>query len=517
MFATLLRPTASKGDSYYRDPLSNFWYGDTGTVSTSGETITTISALRSAAVYACVRVLSEAVASLPLKIYERLPEGGKRVARVPLSDIVGASPNSYQTAFEFWEIAMWNLLLRGNFLAEKVRDGATLDSLEFIHSSRIRDYKLSNGQMSYTIDQGDTLQQRDALHVRGPSHDGQWGMNPIETCRNAIGLSLAAERFGAGLFSRGVRPSGAMEVPGQLSPEAFARLRDSMQDYAGAANNAKTLILEEGAKWSQMSMTNEDAQFLETRKFQVNEIARIFRVPPHMIQDLERATFSNIEHMGIDFVVHALRPWLVRIEQSIRRDLILDGNHFAEFLVDGLLRGDTASRYTAYASALQNEWKSVNEIRESENLNPIEGGDVFRNPAINPQQSQPQPREETQATNTSNIVLSAWAGELSRRLAARECSWLETRAKHAASDPVRFAEACHEYYQAHAKFLDSAIEDYCQSAGVSEAARVEAVQAMAIGSYRELTRNADPQQLVTMWSQGALAKQHHATLLGLIQ
>jgi hypothetical protein len=218
-------------------------------------------------------------------------------------------------------------------------------------------------------------------HLRGLSSDGLVGLSPIQLMRQAIGLGMATEEFGARFFGNDARPGGVLQHPGVLGNEAFERLQSSWETrHGGLSNSHRVAILEEGMQYSQIGIPPEDAQFLETRKFQVTEIARAFRVPPHMLADLERATFSNIEHQSIEFVVHSIRPWLVRWEQSIQQQLMLDRDrqkYFAEFVVDGLLRGDTVSRYQAYATGRQNGWLSANDIRTLENMNPVDGGDIY--------------------------------------------------------------------------------------------------------------------------------------------
>ena len=215
-------------------------------------------------------------------------------------------------------------------------------------------------------------------HLRGLSNDGLDGYSPISLMRQAIGLSMAAEKFGAKFFGNDARPGGILLHPGQLGDEAAKRLTETWESRHGGLSGAhRVAVLEEGLSYKEIGIPPDDAQFLETRKFQVNEIARIYRIPPHMLADLERATFSNIEHQSIDFVTHTIRPWLVRWEQSIKQNLMVPADrdrYFAEFLVDGLLRGDTKSRYEAYAIGRQNGWFSADDIREMENLNPLPDG-----------------------------------------------------------------------------------------------------------------------------------------------
>jgi HK97 family phage portal protein len=357
-----------------------------GGKAASGVTVNENTALKSTAVFACVRILAETVASLPLPVYRRLPGGGKeRATDHYLYPLLHDQPNPEMTSFEFRETLMGHLALWGNAYAEIQRNGAgEVVALWPLRPDRMRVSRDDQGlQYKYTLPDGTTavLRQRNIMHIRGLSGDGLVGYSPIRMAREAIGLALATEEFGARFFGQGSRPSGVLEHPGKLSKEAKENLRESWERmHSGLSGAHRIAILEEGMKWTQIGIPPEDAQFLETRKFQVTEIARIFRIPPHMLADLERATFSNIEHQSIEFVVHTIRPWLVRWEQAFKRDLFLPGEreiYFAEFLVDGLLRGDIESRYRAYATARQWGWMSANDVRELENMNPIPGGDVY--------------------------------------------------------------------------------------------------------------------------------------------
>ena len=226
------------------------------------------------------------------------------------------------------------------------------------------------------------LKPSDVLHVPGLGFDGLVGYSPIAMAKNAIGLAIAAEEYGSKFYANGAAPSGVLEHPGILKDPS--KVRDSWNETFGGSGNAhKIAVLEEGMKYTPISINPSEAQFLETRKFQIDEIARIFRVPPHMIGDLERSTFSNIEQQSLEFVKYTLEPWLVRWEQSMTRALISQSDkskYFIKFNVDGLLRGDYQSRMNGYATARQNGWMSANDIRELENLDRIpaeEGGDLY--------------------------------------------------------------------------------------------------------------------------------------------
>lgn len=358
--------------------------------SYAGPTVTPAVAMQSAAVYACVRVLSETVASLPLILYRRLPNGGKeRATNHPLYTLLHDLSNDDMTSLEVRELMMGNLCLWGNAYAQIMEDQAgRIAALYPLRADQMSIYLATDGELSYIYRAANgteiVLPEYRVWHVRGMSSNGIIGQSPIQTARQAIGLAMATEQFGARFFSNGARPGMILQHPGHLTDEAYKRLIESWeQRHAGAENSHKTALLEEGMTAKEVGIPPEDAQFLQTREFQLEEIARIYRIPLHMIGDLKHSTFSNIEHMGIEFVTHTLRPWLVRIEQSITRCLLTPAErkeYFAEFLVDGLLRGDIMSRYQAYATGRQNGWLSANDVRSMENMNPVEGGDVYLTP-----------------------------------------------------------------------------------------------------------------------------------------
>ena len=354
------------------------------TCAKAGISVTEYNALKYSAVYACVRVLAETVASLPLHVYRRLDNGGKEKASdYYLYDVLHLNPNSEQTSFEFRELMMVYLTLWGNAYAQISWDSITgrVTGLWPMRPDRMK-IKRVDGQLEYTY-QSETLgfftfTPQNVLHIKGMSINGVTGLSPIGYAREAIGLGLAAEDFGSRFFANDARPGIVLEHPGRLSEQGYKRLKkDWVSKYGGLPNKHKVALLEEGIKVHEIGIPPEDAQFLETRKFQVNEIARIFRIPPHMIGDLERSTFSNIEQQSLEFVIHTIRPWLVRWEQALNKKLLVGDfqkEYFAEFLVDGLLRGDIKSRYEAYSIGRQNGWLSADDIRELENMNPLPDG-----------------------------------------------------------------------------------------------------------------------------------------------
>ncbi len=380
-FSGLFRARDKPQDSVSAAPV--FYFGTSG----SGKSVTVQSAIQLSTVYACVRVISETVASLPLGVYEAKTEGNEKAQDHPLYRLLHDEPNSEMTSFVFREVMLAHLLLYGNSYSQIIRSGKNqvvgLYPLLPDHMDVDRDSK-GNLTYTYTTSDGKTvaIKPKDVLHIPGLGFDGVMGYSPIALEKNAIGLGIASEEYGSKFFSNGARPSGILTHPNTVkNPKA---LRDSWNSaYGGSSNSNRVAILEEGMKFEPIAIPNNEAQFLETRKFQVDEICRIFRVPPHLVGNLEHATFSNIEHQSIDFAVHTIRPWLVRIEQAMNRTLFSDqekGRFYVQFNIDGLMRGDYKSRMEGYAIARQNGWMSANDIRALENQNPIpaaEGGDAY--------------------------------------------------------------------------------------------------------------------------------------------
>jgi HK97 family phage portal protein len=352
----------------------------------AGGSITPFSAMQISAVWAAILLLSDTLASLPLITYERNGRAKTRAPKHNLYPVLHDQANEIMTAFEFRELMEASILSWGNAYAQIFYDNrGRVTALWPLLPGRMIDVKVENGRklFHYQPEKGAALWMTDneIWHIPGMGSNGITGYSPIAMFRRTIGLAKSAEDFGARFFENDARPGIVLEHPGKLGDQAFDNLRTSWaESHQGVENSHKPAILEEGMKLHEIGIPPEDAQFLETRKFQVTEIARIFRVPPHMIGDLDKATFSNIEQQSLDFVIHSVRPWLTRWEQSIWQHLMLPSDrerYFAEFLVDGMLRGDTVSRYTAYATGRQNGWLSANDIRELENMNPVEGGDVY--------------------------------------------------------------------------------------------------------------------------------------------
>ena len=381
------KPVDKAADAGY-----SFLFGST----TSGKPVNERTAMQTTAVYACVRILAEAIASLPLHVYEYQDDGGKKLVHDhPLYYLLHDEPNPEMTSFVFRETLMSHLLIWGNAYAQIIRDGAGRvlglypllpDKMEVQRDDRgniFYVYSRNSDENPMFKEYGNIkLKAEDVLHIPGLGFDGLIGYSPIAMAKNAVGMTLACEEYGASFFANGANPGGVLEHPGVLKDPS--KVRESWNSvYRGVNNAHKIAVLEEGMKYQQIGIPPEEAQFLETRKFQINEIARLYRIPPHMVGDLDKSSFSNIEQQSLEFVKYTLDPWVIRWEQSLQRSLLLPGEkgkYFIKLNVDGLRRGDYQSRMNGYAVGRQNGWFSANDIREMENMNPIpdeEGGNLY--------------------------------------------------------------------------------------------------------------------------------------------
>ena len=384
-----------KNKRYARDSTAgsflSFFFGNTA----SGKRVNERTAMQITAVYACIRILAESVAQLPLHLYKYNSTGGKeRATEHSLYKLLHDEPNPEMTSFVFRETLMTHLLLYGNAYAQIIRNGkGGVLALYPLMANRMTVDRNEKGELYYKYQHSQdeantmkgstvTLKPRDVFHIVGLSADGIVGYSPIAMAKNAIGMSIACEEYGSKFFNNGAVPGGVLEHPDQLkNPE---KVRESWTNTFGGSQNAgKVAVLEEGMKYHPISIPNNEAQFLETRKFQINEIARIFRIPPHMIGDLEKSSFSNIEQQSLEFVKYTLEPWVARWEQAIVRSLLNENekkDYFVKFNLEGLLRGDYQSRMNGYAVGRQNGWMSANDIRQLENLDQIseeEGGNAY--------------------------------------------------------------------------------------------------------------------------------------------
>ena len=370
----------------------SFFFGG----STAGKRVNERSAMQMTAVYSCVRILAEAVAGLPLHLYHYKEDGGKEKAiDHPLYLLLHDEPNPEMSSFVFRETLMTHLLLWGNAYAQIIRDRlGRVQGLYPLRPDKMSVCRDDRGRIFYlytkTSDENPNIKpygqvdlpKEEVLHIPGLGFDGLVGYSPIAMARNAVGMTMACEEYGASFFANGASPSGVLEHPGVLKDPA--KVRDSWNAvYRGSANAHKVAVLEEGMKYQQIGIPPEEAQFLETRKFQLDEIARLYRIPPHMIGDLEKSSFNNIEQQSMEFVKYTLDPWVIRWEQAMQKALFLPEEkkqYFLKFNVNGLMRGDYESRMTGYSIGRQNGWLSANDIREMEDMNPVpeeEGGNLY--------------------------------------------------------------------------------------------------------------------------------------------
>ena len=386
-----LKRARDKPTNSYEGSDFSYLFGRT----TSGKNVNEMTALQTTAVYAWVRSLAEAIASLPIHVYKHTDEGKEQDVNHQLYYLLHDEPNPDMTSFVFRETLMSHLLIWGNAYAQIIRDGrGQVLALYPLLPDRMTVKRDDKGELYYVYqrseednpnfkDKGNIiLKKSEVLHVPGLGFDGLIGYSPIAMAKNAVGMTLATEEYGASFFANGANPGGVLEHPGILKDPS--KVRESWnQVYQGTNNSHKVAVLEEGMIYKTIGIPPNEAQFLETRKFQINEIARLYRIPPHMVGDLEKSSFSNIEQQSLEFVKYTLDPWVVRFEQAFQKALLLPDEkktYFIKFNVDGLLRGDYQSRMNGYAIGRQNGWLSTNDIRRLEDMNPLskeEGGDLY--------------------------------------------------------------------------------------------------------------------------------------------
>ena len=381
ILSSLFKSRASPKNSFWQNSYA-FFFGPTP----SGKTVNERTAMATSAVYACVRVLSETIASLPLHVYRRTGQGKEKAMDHGLYYLLHDEPNPEMTSFVFRETLMGHLLLWGNAYAQIIRDGrGKVIGLYPLLPDRMEVGRTEEGELYYRYQKEGReylLRREEMLHIPGLSFDGLVGYSPIAMAKNSIGMALATEEYGSRLFANDARPSVVLEHPGILKDPA--KIRESWnQIYRGSENAHKVAVLEEGMSVKTLSMPPEQAQFLETRKFQIEEICRIFRVPPHLIASLDKATFSNIESQSISFIDNTIVPWVSRFEQAMQKALFTGKEkqqHLIKFNLNGRLRGDAQSRAAFYQTMRQNGIMSANDIRELEEMNLIpddEGGNKY--------------------------------------------------------------------------------------------------------------------------------------------
>lgn len=370
------------------DPVLADLFGQSG-MSSAGFSVTAETAMRVSAVFACIRVLAETLASTPIVLYRRLLDGSKeRAVKHPLYRLVHQRPNRWQTNFEWREMGMGHLCLRGVAYSRVVSNNAGQRELVPMHPDHVRAEQRDDGSIvyEYTPDRGprQVLLQEEVLRVPFMTLNGIKPVTPIEAQRDNIGESLGAQDYAARFLKNDATPRSYLKMEGSFKDDEERRkFRASWQDAQSGANRHKTPVLEKGMEMESLGLSNHDAQFIELRDFKIADIARIWRVPPHLIGDLKRATFSNIEQQALEFVKYTMAPWYARWEQALSRDLLREDEqeeYFFEHLVEGLLRGDILTRYRAYSVGRQWGWLSANDILDKENQNRIDGGDTYLSP-----------------------------------------------------------------------------------------------------------------------------------------
>ena len=438
----------------------------TGGPSWTGKSVSEESAMTFSAFFSCVRVLAESIGSLPLITYERIEGGKKRLTSHPAYYLLHTEPNPETTAVMFKEQMQAHLCMWGNAYAFIERNYAGRPKGLHLMLPTWVTPERKDGRKVYKYDDGSTkktLEDREVLHIPGFGWDGLQGTSVVSLVKQAVGLGQSAEEFGAKFFANGTQTGGILKHPGTLTQDAIDRLKQNWVGAHGGTDNAwKPAVVEEGMSWESMAIPPKDAQYLELRKFQAEDVARFFRVPPHLIGIMDSATFSNIEHQSLEFVKFTLRPWLAKWEQEISRKLFKPsgGKVFAEFLIEDLLRADTITRFQAYREGLQGGWLSPNEVRAKENMNPIEGGDRYFFP-LNMGQigGDDAPAEDEPVVNDDQRAIidahRALFEDAIGRILAKECD----RAKRAAgkhTTPEAFAAWAKEYLEAErAKMLDA--------------------------------------------------------------
>jgi len=337
-------------------------------------------ALTLTSVWNAIRLLSESVSSLPITVYKKENNGDKvEDVNNRIYNLIKFKPNNFQNKITFFEYVMYSVLTDGNAYVQILRDNSA-NPVQLIPLNP--DYVnifIKENELFYQLDGGSVLDSADVLHIKLMSDDGIEGLSPIDQCAKAINWNLSIEEFGSTFFKNGAKPSSVLSTDRALSETAIERLKNSFNSsYAKLKSSNSTIILEEGLTFKPISISPEQAQFLASRQFGIEEIARIFNIPPHMLKDLSKSSFNNIEMQSQEYVTYTLMPYLTRIEQEMNLKLFRTnelGKTFVEFNVNGLLRGDVKTRNEAYKTAIQNGYMSINEVRQKENLNSIEGGD----------------------------------------------------------------------------------------------------------------------------------------------
>lgn len=430
-----------------------------GSRTVSGENVSNDSALRISAVYACINSISQDIAKIPLKVYQTVGEGKEKRYDHPSYRLLQRRPNPEMSAYDFRRTLTAHCLGWGNGYAAIERDiYGKIASLWPLRPDRVDLKRDKDKRLIYEVT-SDTGQKEyfwaeEILHIKGLGFDGVKGYNVIHYAKECLGAAIAVEKQGAAFFGNGATPGGVLEHPGQLSKDAQKRLTESFEKrHQGASNSSKIMVAEEGMKFNSVSIPAKDSQFIETRQFSIPEICRWFRIPPHKIADLSKSAFSNIEQQSLDYVSDSLMGWCVGWEQEIWAKLFSqqeqNTGYFAEHVLEGLLRGDLASRYAAYAIARNWGILNANECRDKENLNPYEGGEKYLVPLnMTTAENAGQP---VQGNPVDTIV-----NDISNRIDKAEMTELKKHVKHAGNNTA-WREWIISFYKKHNEYVKKAI------------------------------------------------------------
>jgi len=536
-------------------PLNEFWYSPVGAQSTAGVDVTADKAMAVSVVFACIRVLAETLGTLPFRVYRRTGLRSKQQApEHPLWRTLHTRPNRWQTSLEWREMGMAHLALRGNYYNRIVLNEDGQLELVPLAPDRVEVEQLPSRRLRYrwrdAEGQWQYYTQDEVYHVRGLSLNGLTGVSILEYARNAIGLAISQETHGASLFKNGGQPTFWIKRPkeaGRWTPDARKNFRAGWRAlHAGAENAHNPPILEDGMELQSLGLTNQDSQWIESRAFEAVEICRFFRVPPHLVGILDKATFSNIEQQSLEFVLYTMLPWAIRWEQAADRDLVVEDDHYTKLVLDGLLRGDMRTRYESHNIALQGGWKTRNEVRELEDLDPIEGGDTPLEPTNmqpagggpdqNEQGGQPgkgRPKEDTAASVSSTgetaepgpdptpaetpvsadtgvhggadleAVFGPLVADAAARIAAAEVRGLERRAERAADDRGRWAAWVEEFYANHREYCGRTLAPLADGIGQAMHRPIDALaiaERLSRANQEVLSPSADIPRLVKSWS-----------------
>lgn len=447
------------------NPLDERFWLTSPAATASGRPVTPESALMLSVIWRCVQLLSETIAGLPLVVYETVSDGQRKAAyNHPLYDLLHDRPNEQQTAIEFRQMMTTHAIMRGNGYAEMIGgDRGKVDQLKPLHPDLVKPEPMADGSLRYKVRRPDNttdiLLDDQVLHLKGLSLDGRMGVSVITYARESMGLSMAAERYGANYFRNDASPGGVLQATKTLSDGAVKRMKESWDDLHRGDGAHSVAILEEGTEWKSVGLTNRDSQFLELRNFQASDGCRWFGVPPHMVGLTGDVTSwgSGIEQLGIAFVTYTLLPWLKRWEQAISRDLIIaPQRYFVEHVVAGLLRGDTKSRYDAYAVGRMNGWLSTNEVRRMENLNPIPGGDDDYLMPLNMQRANAATAAPAQPTSDQGRA-QLLTQDAAARTVRREIAVLEKAARRFEGDAQAWTDAVNQFYGEHVDYVVQAL------------------------------------------------------------